>query len=173
MLLRNFTSSPAYFRHEGNLPLVSALEGAKNAADWVNIKKRISGGLFFVPNWASLDVETAVKTASGVVDGLFNFRAWPNGTADMTTDVDRSYLAALGRNQVYMMAVSPWFYANQLGFRGQNWLWQGDGLWDLRCKSSQFPLHDDTLVVWGRNGFVTDCLQGSKFWTSARITSRS
>ena len=134
VLLRNYTSSPAYFRHEGNLPLVSTVEGAKNADDWVTIKKKV-GGLFFVPDWASVDAEKAVKSAKGVADGLFNVQAWPNGTADMTTDIDRRYLAALGRDQVYMMGVSPWFYTNLLNFGGTNWLWKGDGLWDLRCKS--------------------------------------
>ena len=35
---------------------------------------------------------------------------------------------------MYIMAVSPWYYTNQLEFEGQNQSWKGDVLWDLRCK---------------------------------------
>lgn len=64
---------------------------------------------------------------TGVVDGLFNWGAWPEGPNVMDAHIDASYIDFLG-NKPYMMPVSPWFYTNMPGF-GKNWMWRGDHLW--------------------------------------------
>lgn len=45
----------------------------------------------------------------------------------MGTSGDTAYISALG-SKPYMMAVSPWFYANVPAWN-KNWLWRGDDLW--------------------------------------------
>jgi hypothetical protein len=124
-LINQYKSSPAYFRH-GTKPLVSTFEGPKWAPDWVSIKSQT--GCYFMPSYSSLGAKDAVAT--GVVDGLFSWAAWPNGPTSMFTNVDQSYKDFLS-GKTYMMGVSPWFYTNMVGFR-KNWLWRGDDLWHDR-----------------------------------------
>ena len=134
--MQQYKAHAAHYQHNG-LPLASTFEGPKQAANWTGIKTAI-GGCFFVPDWSSLGAHEAVALASGVADGLFSFDAWPDGASDMTTAPDRVFLDALATttpagNKTYMMPVSPWFFTNLPGF-GKNWLWRGDGLWDLRWR---------------------------------------
>lgn len=75
----------------------------------------------------------------GIVDGPFNWAAWPWGPQDMDTYTDASYLEFMnhtGTALPYMMPVSPWFYTNLPGYK-KNWLWRGDHLW-----------HDRWLEAW-------------------------
>lgn len=86
-LINDFSSSSSYFHYKSK-PLVSTFEGPDSAADWVSIKEQT--GCFFIPDWSSLGAKAALET--GVVDGLFNWAAWPWGNTDMDTYVDASYL---------------------------------------------------------------------------------
>ncbi|KAL2024224.1 hypothetical protein VTK56DRAFT_9380 [Thermocarpiscus australiensis] len=131
-LLNKFGNNPAYFKHDGVRPFVSTFEGLGSAADWPDIKAATNA--FFIPDWSSVSAQEAVRLAGGVADGLFSFNAWPNGDTNMTTDPDRAFLEALRpEDKPYMMPVSPWFFTNLPGF-DKNWLWRGDGLWDLRWR---------------------------------------
>lgn len=129
--LSTYTGSPAYYKYNGK-PLVSTFEGPENAADWVDIKNAVD--CFFIPDWSSLGAKVALDKGqvdgTQVVDGLFNWGAWPEGANDMDTDVDASYNLFLD-GKPYMMPVSPWFYTNMPGFK-KNWLWRGDDLWYTR-----------------------------------------
>ncbi|KAH7316963.1 glycosyl hydrolase family 71-domain-containing protein, partial [Stachybotrys elegans] len=124
-LLKRYGSTEAYWKHN-QLPLVSTFEGPGNRDDWVGIKREFK--CFFVPDWSSLGAEEAVRRGSGVIDGLFNWAAWPNHNDwPMDTYIDASYQRALG-SMPYMMPVSPWFYTN-LPKYDKNWLWRGEMLW--------------------------------------------
>ncbi|KAL2160953.1 hypothetical protein VTH06DRAFT_8665 [Thermothelomyces fergusii] len=131
-LVKRYGASESYFKPDGRRPLVSTFEGPSHADDWRAIKA--ATGAFFVPDWSSVPARDAVAAAGGVADGLFSFDAWPDGAANMTTEADEAFRAALGDGKAYMMPVAPWFYTNLPGFGGKNWLWRGDGLWDARWR---------------------------------------
>ncbi|AEO54485.1 glycoside hydrolase family 71 protein [Thermothelomyces thermophilus ATCC 42464] len=131
-LVKKYGASESYFKPDGRRPFVSTFEGPSNADDWRNIKAAVD--VFFVPDWSSIPAKEAVAAAGGVADGLFSFDAWPDGAANMTTEGDDAFRAALGDDKAYMMPVAPWFYTNLPGFGGKNWLWRGDGLWDARWR---------------------------------------
>jgi hypothetical protein len=130
-LLAEYIWRAPYFKHQGNRPLVSTFEGPNNANDWNTIKQLV-GNIFFIPDWSSRAPNEAIRLGSGVADGLFNWDAWPEGKNDKTTASDQAFRAALG-GKPYMMPVSPWFFTNLPGWN-KNWLWKGDGLWDLRWR---------------------------------------
>jgi hypothetical protein len=134
-LINKFAVEPSYFKPDGTRPFVSTFEGPGNANDWQgNAGIKQATNAFFIPDWSSLAPQDAASLAGGVVDGLFSFNAWPNGDTNMTTDADRAFQAALQpQGKAYMMPVSPWFFTNLPGFN-KNWLWRGDGLWDLRWR---------------------------------------
>jgi hypothetical protein len=133
-LLHKHAPNPCYFKADGARPFVSTFEGPSSAADWPAIKAATNA--FFIPDWSSISPQDAASRAGGVADGLFNFGAWPDGARNMTTDLDKTFQAALApQKKAYMMPVSPWFYTNLPGFSGgKNWLWRGDELWDLRWR---------------------------------------
>lgn len=126
-LLTTFATNGAYFTYNGK-PMVSTFEGPASSSIWPAIKTQFN--LFFIPDWSSENLTTAVAT--GVVDGLLSWNAWPTSApaADMTTSSDTAFVSALG-SKPYMMPVSPWFYTNLPGY-GKNWLWRGDDLWYYR-----------------------------------------
>ncbi|KAK4153536.1 glycoside hydrolase [Chaetomidium leptoderma] len=158
-LLQKFTPNPAYFKHQDNnnnnagrsRPLVSTFEGPDSAADWPSIKAATDA--FFVPDWSSKTASDAAALAGGVVDGLFSFNAWPDGAANMTTDGDRAFQAALApQKKAYMMPVSPWFFTNLPGF-DKNWLWRGDELWDGRWRQVMEVVPDFVqILTWNDYG---------------------
>ncbi|KAK7756794.1 Glucan endo-1,3-alpha-glucosidase agn1 [Diatrype stigma] len=121
-LINTYKGRGSYYK-QGSQPLVSTFEGTANSGDWASI--RSNTGAFFMPDYSSIGASKAVAT--GVVDGLFSWEAWPNGATDMTTTGDESYISALA-GKPYMMPVSPWFYTNLPGY-GKNWVWRGEGLW--------------------------------------------
>ncbi|KAK3938130.1 glycoside hydrolase [Diplogelasinospora grovesii] len=125
-LLQKFGNDTAYFK-QGTQPFASTFEGPANSADWTDIKAQT--GAFFVPDWSSISAADAVAT--GVVDGLFSFNAWPDGPTNISTAPDQTFRDALGTGKVYIMPVAPWFFTNLPGFN-KNWLWRGDELWDDR-----------------------------------------
>ncbi|KAI5366606.1 Putative glycoside hydrolase family 71 [Septoria linicola] len=122
--MKQYGSNGAYMQYNGK-PVASTFEGVNNAGDWSSIKSQTN--CFFVPDWASAGPTNAASAAGGVADGLFAWEAWPNGPNNMGTLGDSAYIKALG-SEPYMMAVSPWFYANVPTWN-KNWLWRGDDLW--------------------------------------------
>ncbi|RAL07875.1 glycoside hydrolase family 71 protein [Aspergillus homomorphus CBS 101889] len=129
--LGNYTKLPAYYKHNGEKPLVSTFEGYEAQGDWTNIKKKVD--CFFMPDWSSILPEQLAS--SNVTDGLMSWSAWPDGTAPMNTSMDERYQSALrstgGTDKPYIMPVSPWFYTNMVRYN-KNWVWQGDDLWYKR-----------------------------------------
>lgn len=124
-LLNEYSTHPAYFLHEKQ-PLVSTFEGPDDWQDWKEIKEKTNA--YFVPDWSSIDPRKAANRS--VVDGLFNWGAWPEGPRAMNTSGDEAFVHALD-GKSYMMPVSPWFYTNMPGFE-KNWVWRGDTLWTDR-----------------------------------------
>ncbi|KAL1865122.1 Glucan endo-1,3-alpha-glucosidase agn1 [Paecilomyces lecythidis] len=150
--LSTYTSSSAYYKHNGK-PLVSTFEGPENAADWVDIKNAVN--CFFIPDWSSVGAKVALDKGNidgtQVVDGLFNWGAWPEGANDMDTDIDASYQLFLD-GKPYMMPVSPWFYTNLPGF-SKNWLWRGDDLWYTRWQQVLFVQPEFVeIITWNDYG---------------------
>lgn len=86
--LRWYTTSRAYFWHHGEKPLVSTFEGPDLSVDWIDIKKQVP--VFFMPSYSLLGAKKALLKGD-VIDGLFNWGAWPDGPNAMTTKVDASY----------------------------------------------------------------------------------
>ncbi|GFF25735.1 glucan endo-1,3-alpha-glucosidase agn1 [Aspergillus udagawae] len=123
-MIQQYGSNGAYFQYKGK-PFVSTFEGPGNAEDWVDIKAQT--GCFFIPDWSSVGAKPAAALANGVADGLFSWSAWPWGNQTMDTYTDASYIQYL-KGKPYMMAISPWFYTNLMGYN-KNWLWKGDRLW--------------------------------------------
>ncbi|KAB8071772.1 glycoside hydrolase [Aspergillus leporis] len=124
--LKEFTKLPAYFKTNGNKPLVSTFEGSQAVGDWANIKDKVD--CFFMPEWSAFRPSRSISYEQ--VDGLMSWTAWPNGTDEMTTEVDKEYVEALN-GKPYIMPVSPWFYTNMVRYN-KNWVWQGDDLWYTR-----------------------------------------
>jgi hypothetical protein len=126
-LLKKYSGDKAYFIY-GTKPLVSTFEGPGQAGDWKDIKAQT--GCVFIPDYSSLGAKVALDQSRDVVDGLFNWAAWPVGPSDTNLYVDASYQLFLDMaNKTYYMApVSPWFYTNMPGYE-KNWLWRGDDLW--------------------------------------------
>lgn len=144
-LIEEYKTNEAYFMHNGQ-PLVSTFEGTESADQWDEIKN--ATGCFFIPSWSSLGAKVAMQTK--VVDGLFNWDAWPSGPIDMTTEVDDSYVYYLN-GSAYMMPVSPWFYTNLPGY-DKNWLWRGDSLWYDRW-NQVFDLQPEFVEIISWNDF--------------------
>lgn len=99
-MLNTYGPKSEYFHHSTGQPLVSTFEGPSNAEDWATIKS--DTGCFFVPSWSSLGAKKAVNRANHVVDGLFNWGAWPEGTARTNWDLDASYMIFLNNTGTYM-----------------------------------------------------------------------
>ncbi|KAJ5923341.1 hypothetical protein N7454_008586 [Penicillium verhagenii] len=127
--VQKYAPSSAYYTYKGKT-FVSTFEGPESAEDWVIIKNKTN--CFFVPDWSSVDPNSALQLGGGVVDGLFSWAAWPTNSQQMNTYVDASYLDALNKaGKPYMMPASPWFYTNMPGYK-KNWAVQGDDLWYSR-----------------------------------------
>jgi hypothetical protein len=147
-LINEYGTNYAYFRYN-NQSFVSTFEGPANASDWVSIKSATD--CFFIPDWSSIGPVNA--EATGVVDGLFSWDAWPVGAMDITTTSDEAYIATLSpKGQPYMMPISPWFYTNLPGF-GKNWMWRGDDLWYDRWQQViQIAPEFVEIITWNDYG---------------------
>ncbi|MCJ1357376.1 MAG: hypothetical protein MMC33_007372 [Icmadophila ericetorum] len=114
--------SSAYFQYWGK-PLVSTFEGPDaTATDWNAIGSEFS----LLPSWTSLG--PAFSSRLGQVVGALAWAAWPTYPDSINTANDVFWSNML-QGKSYMMAVSPWFYADCYG---KNWLWSGDDLWHER-----------------------------------------
>ncbi|KAL2814464.1 glycoside hydrolase [Aspergillus granulosus] len=134
-LLNQYISHKAYFRHESK-PLVSTFEGFEAAEDWTGIKQDVNEEIIFIPDWTSAGPERASNVSS--IDGLMSWNAWPKGTKVMDTTDDDAYriiLDSRGKDKLYIMPVSPWFYTNLPQFN-KNWVWRGDDLWYARWQQA-------------------------------------
>lgn len=122
------TAGQAQFRYK-NQPLVSTFEGVSSKGDWPGIKAATN--CFFIPDWTSAGPG---GLPLDIVDGAFNWDAWPHGPQAKDTAADVQWQQALG-GKPYMMGVSPWFYTN-LPQYNKNWGWRGDDLWSTRWKQA-------------------------------------
>ncbi|KAK3346008.1 glycosyl hydrolase family 71-domain-containing protein [Lasiosphaeria hispida] len=52
-LTNTFKGEPAQFKVDGK-PMVSTFEGVPFAKNWTDVRKKVKGGIFFVPDWTSL-----------------------------------------------------------------------------------------------------------------------
>ncbi|TGJ81651.1 hypothetical protein E0Z10_g7113 [Xylaria hypoxylon] len=112
-----------------NLPVVSTFEGPSQADIWPGVRAA-TGGIFFVPDWASLGAP-GVGSKLSLIDGAFNWGAWPEANQlTMSTGNDVAYKSVL-QGKPYMMGVSPYFYTN---LPGKNWYSASDSLWFDRWK---------------------------------------
>ena len=106
--------------------MVSTFGGKDKVQDWRD------RDCFFIPDYSDADAATFDL---GQVDGLFNWDAWPDGANNMTTDKDEPWQKRLKTQaKPYMMAVSPWFYANM---DDKNWLRRGEGLFSTRWNEAK------------------------------------
>ncbi|KAI1164442.1 glycoside hydrolase family 71 protein [Nemania serpens] len=113
----------------GDLPVVSTFEGPSQADIWSGIRAA-TGGIFFMPDWASLGAQ-GVGSKLSLIDGAFNWGAWPEANQlTISTNNDVAYKSAL-QGKPYMMGVSPYFYTN---LPGKNWYSSSDSLWFDRWK---------------------------------------
>lgn len=111
-LIREFKDHPAQYRRGGQ-PLVSTFEGPGWAENWDEVRRCVEGGICLVPDWSSLGPWGVGERKRGI-EGAFSWGAWPRaGEGRMTADEDCLYRRALGREKVYMMGVSPWFYTSE------------------------------------------------------------
>ncbi|EON68507.1 hypothetical protein W97_07765 [Coniosporium apollinis CBS 100218] len=124
-ILKQYGPNAAYYKYNGK-PLVSTFEGVNNINDWPNIRASVPGGIFFLPDWASLG-PGGFSAHLDKVDGAFSWDMWPEGPNSMTTARDQEWQRMLG-SKAYMMGVSPWFFTNLPGY-GKQWTWRGDSLW--------------------------------------------
>ncbi|KAI1357445.1 glycoside hydrolase family 71 protein [Xylaria arbuscula] len=109
-----------------NLPVVSTFEGPSQADIWAGVRSA-TGGIFFMPDWASLGAQ-GVGDKLSLIDGAFNWGAWPEANQlTMSTGNDVAYKSVL-QGKPYMMGVSPYFYTN-LPQYSKNWYSSSDSLW--------------------------------------------
>ncbi|CAJ2504633.1 Uu.00g120270.m01.CDS01 [Anthostomella pinea] len=114
-----------------DLPLVSTFEGPDWADNWASVRSS-TGGIFLMPDWASLGAQGVADKLS-LIDGAFNWGAWPQPNQDnMTTGDDVAYTSDL-QGKPYMMGVSPYFYTD-LPQYSKNWYSSSDSLWYDRWK---------------------------------------
>ncbi|KAI1177069.1 glycoside hydrolase family 71 protein [Nemania sp. FL0916] len=113
------------------LPVVSTFEGPSQADIWPGVRSN-TGGIFLIPDWASLGAQ-GVGSKLSLIDGAFNWGAWPEANQQtMSTGNDVAYKSVL-QGKPYMMGVSPYFYTD-LPQYGKNWYSSSDSLWFDRWK---------------------------------------
>ncbi|RYC58264.1 hypothetical protein CHU98_g7938 [Xylaria longipes] len=117
----------------GGLPVVSTFEGPSQSDIWPGVRSA-TGGIFFIPDWASLGAQ-GVGDKSSLIDGAFNWGAWPDpNQSTMSTGNDVAYKSVLN-GKPYMMGVSPYFYTD-LPMYNKNWYSSSDSLWFDRWKQA-------------------------------------
>ncbi|KAI0517920.1 glycoside hydrolase family 71 protein [Xylaria bambusicola] len=111
------------------VPVVSTFEGPSQADIWPGVRSA-TGGIFLMPDWASLGAQ-GVGDKLSLIDGAFNWGAWPEANQlVMSTGNDVAYKSVL-QGKPYMMGVSPYFYTN---LPSKNWYSSSDSLWFDRWK---------------------------------------
>ncbi|RYP36998.1 hypothetical protein DL767_003153 [Monosporascus sp. MG133] len=156
--VRQFRDSPAQFKING-LPVVSTFEGPGWADNWAQVRAA-TGGIYLIPDWSSLGPQ-GVAGRLNIIDGAFNWGAWPNANSDqITTDGDREYQRVLG-DKSYMMGVSPYFYTNLRGNGwSKNWYSSSDSLWFDRWKQVLQILPDYVQIItwndYGESSYINE-----------------
>lgn len=118
--INKYKNEDAQYKVRGK-PMVSTHGGKEKMQDWKDCN------CFFIPDHSGADPATVDLSQ---VDGIFSWDAWPDGANNMTTDKDESWQKILEpHGKPYMMALSPWFYANM---DEKNWLRRGEGLYSRR-----------------------------------------
>ena len=118
--ITKYKDEDAQYKVHGK-PMVSTHGGKEKMQDWKDCN------CFFIPDHSGADPATVDVSQ---VDGVFSWDAWPDGANNMTTDKDESWQKILEpHGKPYMMALSPWFYANM---DDKNWLRRGEGLYSTR-----------------------------------------
>ncbi|KAI1128332.1 glycoside hydrolase family 71 protein [Nemania abortiva] len=134
----------------GGLPVVSTFEGPSQADIWPGVRSA-TGGIFFMPDWASLGAP-GVGDKLSLIDGAFNWGAWPEANQlTMSTGNDVAYKSVL-QGKPYMMGVSPYFYTN---LPGKNWYSSSDSLWFDRWKQALDPSINPEyieIITWNDYG---------------------
>ncbi|KAI1431041.1 glycoside hydrolase family 71 protein [Xylaria sp. CBS 124048] len=130
------------------LPVVSTFEGPSQASIWPAVRAA-TGDIHFIPNWSSLGAP-GVGNELDLIDGAFNWGAWPNANElNMTTGNDIAYQLVLG-DKSYMMGVSPYFYTD---LPGKNWYSSSDSLWFDRWNEVMTIMPDFIeLITWNDFG---------------------
>jgi glucan endo-1,3-alpha-glucosidase len=111
-LINDFRDEPVQFKVDGK-PLVSTFEGVGFADKWKDVRRKVPGDIYFVPDWSSLGYE-GIQNVTNEIDGHFSFDAWPQREeTTITTRIDKLYQKVLGSTRSYMMGVSPYFYTSK------------------------------------------------------------
>ncbi|KAI0408495.1 glycoside hydrolase family 71 protein [Xylaria palmicola] len=134
----------------GGLPVVSTFEGPSQSDIWPDVRSA-TGGIFFIPDWASLGAQGVGQRLS-LIDGAFNWGAWPEANQlTMSTGNDVAYKSVLS-GKPYMMGVSPYFYTN-LPQYNKNWYSSSDSLWFDRWKQV-FDIKPEyiEIITWNDYG---------------------
>ncbi|KAM7196353.1 glycoside hydrolase family 71 protein [Rhypophila sp. PSN 637] len=128
-LTETFKDEPAQFKVDGK-PLMSTFEGGEFIDGWKEVRKRVDGDIYFIPDWSGLGPQKIKEQAYDLIDGAFSFNAWPwAGSSKMTTWPDGEYTAMLSPSyKTYMMGVSPYFYT-RIPELNKNWYTSSDSLW--------------------------------------------
>ncbi|KAK0724267.1 glycoside hydrolase [Lasiosphaeris hirsuta] len=160
-LTNTFKDEPAQFKVDGK-PLVSTFEGVPFADDWKDVRKKVKGDIFLVPDWTSLGPGGISKKMDNV-DGHFSFDAWPSsGRGRVTTKSDEANKRALG-DKAYMMSVSPYFYT-RIDKLKKNWYSSSDRLWYDRWEQVLDVGPDMVeIITWndfGESHYIGDIREG-------------
>ncbi|KAI0969639.1 glycoside hydrolase family 71 protein [Xylaria arbuscula] len=150
------------------LPFVSTFEGPSQSDIWSGVRSS-TGGIFLVPDWASLGAQ-GVGNLLSLIDGAFNWGAWPDANQlTMSTGNDVAYQSVL-QDKPYMMGVSPYFYTSMIlrlpspqyslrltkhaaDLPGKNWYSSSDSLWFDRW-SQVFDINPEyiEIITWNDYG---------------------
>ncbi|KAK6064742.1 glucan endo-1,3-alpha-glucosidase agn1 [Seiridium cupressi] len=148
-LINQYKDEDAQFK-VNSLPFVSTFEGPDWSDNWASVRSA-TGGIFLVPDWSSLGA-SGVGAKASLIDGAFNWGAWPNpNSKTITSDADTQYQSALG-DKAYMMGVSPYFYTD-LPQYSKNWYSTSDTLWYDRWTQVLDVLPEYVeLITWNDYG---------------------
>ncbi|CAH0038390.1 unnamed protein product [Clonostachys rhizophaga] len=131
--INSWKGRSSYFSVDG-LPFVSTFGGPGWADNWAAVRSG-TGGIFLVPEWASIG-PAGVANQLDKIDGAFSWNSWPKANGQiMFPNEDRDYQQVLG-DKAYMMGVSPYFYVDLPNW-GKNWYSSSDSLWFDRLKMTQ------------------------------------
>ncbi|KAL7622674.1 hypothetical protein AAE478_008188 [Parahypoxylon ruwenzoriense] len=173
-LVNQYKGAGSQLKVDGK-PFVSTFEGPDWADNWASVRLG-TGDIFFVPDWSSLGAP-GVGGELSLIDGAFNWGAWPNANEyTMTTGNDVAYKSAL-QGKAYMMGVSPYFYTSKgdaknypdevrrltiidLPQYNKNWYSSSDSLWYDRWKQV-LEINPDyiQIITWndyGESSYIND-----------------
>ena len=178
-LTNTFKDEPAQFKVDGK-PLVSTFEGGEFKHSWKEVRERVDGDIYFVPDWSGLGPFRIQEQAEDLIDGAcesispatpphpnqltypllpVSFNTWPgSGQTKMTTYPDNEYTGVLP-TKTYMMGVSPYFYT-RIAHLNKNWYSSSDSLWYDRWLQVLEVLPDMVQIItwndYGESHYIGD-----------------